>query len=372
MVIKLKKHNISRRISAVAALLAVLMLVSCTSQTGKTAIKLGDTVVTENMYNYWASYCKGYYMAAFGDEIEDKESFWTSDYGDGMTPESVFNQYILDFVKEITAASYLFDYYKLSLSETAENDIDSEINDLVENYGGGSEAEFNSYASNFGINKKILRQILEMETKHSVIQSYLYQNNIIEAVSDEDREEYYQSSFAHTKHIYISTSYSFNIAEDGTYIYDDSGSYLTDLTEAQAKAQKELADKIEAELTADNFEEMMAKYNEDPTASGYPDGYYFSANSDYVQSYITKALTMDEGEIVRIDTTDAVFFIKKYPLEEKAYENDEYADFFDGYDTTIKTLKYRSFIDTYFAEMQVEDNLTAIYSIKNVTPCMWY
>ena len=76
------KHTIKHRITAVLCSLVMLLgctaLFSCSADTSAPVMKYELTEVTENMYTYWMSAYKSYYLKMLGGE--DTEAYLSSEF----------------------------------------------------------------------------------------------------------------------------------------------------------------------------------------------------------------------------------------------------------------------------------------------------
>ncbi len=133
---------------------------------------------------------------------------------------------------------------------------------------------------------------LKVSAKHFELVSNInkdsYANNMGYVTGEIDESEYMT-----LKHILV----SFN-KEDGTT-----------LSEEDALAE---ANRIKAEITDSNFDELMAKYSEDPGSKSQPEGYTFAHNSGtMMQEFDDGGWALKVGEVSEPVRTDYGYHIIK-------------------------------------------------------------
>lgn len=332
--------------------------------------KYGDYAIDKSFYSYWIARYKAVLMYSYYD-IEDTDSFWDTDYGNG-TANEVLTAYADETIKNYLMSVYLFDKFDLQMAESVESGVDSQLKEIVDDAYEGNVALLNEDGYEYGINYNMLRQIYLAEAKTELVYDHLTSNVLKDKLTDEARETYLKDNYAHTTHIFIATEYNYNIDDDGNVIYDDEGNYTTELTEEQKKEKETVIAEIDSlTLTAENFGEYQKKYNEDIAIDKYANGYFVSSNIDFDTAYITAALTMDPGEVQKVEGTNGIYYILKQEMQEKAYEDERNADFFESYDEMVLNYLYWEYMDDLYADITVNDEIKKNISIKTVSPC-WY
>nr|MBQ4317712.1 hypothetical protein [Clostridia bacterium] len=306
-----------KKLSCLLAVLIVIaaILASCSSS-GETAMSYGNQTVTDRMYRYWATQFKEYVMSSFSDS-EDTDSFWNAQLENGMTMEEYADAIVLANVKKNLVCMKLFDEYSLKVSDEAYAAIDSDIADLVDSYG--SKAALNADLANSGINVDILREIYVIQEKIAAVYSYMTSSGLI-SPSDDELEKYYTDHYARIKYITIIMS-NITEGENGKVNY----SSLSE-EERAVKEGKIAAVLDELEGGAD-FDKVMDKYNE-YDMTGYENGVYISTNNAGY-AIIDEALSMEIGEVRRIDQDSACYIVKRLELEKKPYLDDKMGQFSD-------------------------------------------
>ncbi len=370
--------KIKRIISLFLGAVVILScLVSC-GDNSEAALTLGEHTVTEAMYSYWASSYKGNYMYTY-DDVENNDKYWSSELKDGVTVSEYFDDITLDAVKTTLVNSKLFTENNLSFTEKEIDAIDAYISDLIAERADGSKNLMNTMLGEYGINTKILRNIYLEEEKAAKVYSYLFGEGGEYAVGDEEYSEFYKENYVHFDMIYINNAYQYKTDDDGNRITDEDGYYLTeDLSEAD-KAKKDAEVKaVEDGLNAgESFDELYEKYSE---LKSYENGYYYSAADSYsdVLYYrlVAEAETLEVGQWVSVQSDTGVCIIKKLELDDKPWENEKNSDFFGKKGADFKSLvaenAYREFIESYFDDIKVDEEIIKKYSVKDVTPAYFF
>lgn len=356
-----------------ALILFVIIVTSLFSscRNSEYVMKYENKEVSVNYYRYWLSSYKARLLYYYRD-IEDSEEFWNSKYSEGVTIDDFLTETVDNYIKNYLVSDYLCDKFDISLTDATIKEIDNQLNDILTEIGEGSVSKFNSYAAEFGVNFKMLRNIYIMEAKSNLVYDYLISNQIKDAVNDDVIEEYYQNNYCRIKHIYIATQFSSNFNENGEPIYDENGNYTKDYTEEEKAAKLARVSQLEAVLTKDNFADYVEEYNEDPAVNIYKNGFYLSANTDYDANVITAGLTMNTGEVRKVETAYGIYFVYKYELDKGAWSNEENSDFFgDMYDTVCDKL-YNEMINGYFKDIEINEEAKRGISIKTVSPCSYF
>ncbi len=364
---------------ALALLLVVIMafsMLACNKQGGyfykngskEYIFKYGDYSITENFYTYWLARYKAVLMYQYSD-VSDTDEFWDGAYGNS-TANDIYTAYSDETVKNYLMSLYLFDFYKLTISEKRMTAIDQQLSEIISDGYAGNVASLNKDAYQYGINYEMLREIYIAEAKTEIVYDHILKNVVNSKLTDEVRDSYLKDNYANTTHIFVSTEMKYNFDKDGNPIYDDKGKYTTELTEAEKKEKEKIISELDSiTLNSLNFSEYQDKYNDDIAMKKYKNGYFVSANIDFDSAYVTAALTMKEGEIKKVEGENGVFYILKRSMPEKAYSNSDNSDFFVNYDTSVKQYLYWEFMAGLYKDIEINTELKKDITLKTVTPC---
>lgn len=344
----------------ICAFLAFAMTALVTTSCGKTADviyiadKNGNTVaaMNENIFSYHLSEQKSSFVM-FG--VTDSAEYWnkTPQSGGKSMGDIVFD-YIVDSAKNIVAGAYLYDTVKNSSEgakvQFSQNDIDIEkqLDSIEQQFisSMGSKSALESYLSGFGIDLKNLRKYNELLLKNDSLRSSI-------VPGEDEKKAYFEENYSIVKHILVNTT--FKAKEDGS---------LVSLTEQEIAAKLELADSINARLSAGEvFEDLWEQYKDADAAGAakYPQGYFVCENSSFTPTFKQAALDMQVGEIRTVKGDYGVHIIKKYPMDAEKYNL--YEDVESAITNSIVNKIYSETIAPYAAAVTINSESLANFSI---------
>ena len=427
----MRKNKIGTRFICViiACIMTILSLYSC-SLKGETLMSLEKAEVSVNMYQFWLSRYKADYIKNYMDGVE-KTDFWDQIYDikTNETYDDVLSKSIIENAKTIVAALYMFDELKLELPDSAVEDVDVLMADLVNEVGEGSKNVLNSELAKYGVNYNILREIYLNEQKIVYLQIYLFGEDA-ENISAAAKDTYYKENYLHFKHIYFFSNakpvyekdndgqeiyylegdhiaydkengepeYVDGVVvkdakgdiiyykEDGkisydtengkrAYVYGEDG-YITteECTIAEISERKQLSEELLERIeNGENFESLMEEYNEDVAIDEYPNGFYYPKNSPYYYSDILTAVDeMEIGEVKIVNSAYGIHIIKRYELEESGYTSTTNHDFFEDFNNSIMTEAFVNKAAEYYDKIEIDEELLKSYTLKDVKPCYNY
>ena len=361
-----------KRIAALlAALILVFTLASCAREVP--AVTVGRTVVTAPMYHYFASSYKAIFSYTYSD-YADKDTFWEKELSDGTTVREHLDALVLQNVKRTAAAAETCDALGLRLPDKTLDAIDQKLDELENAYADGSRNAFNSLLAAYGVNRSILREIYVMEAKVELLEDALFAAGGELALTDEARERYYEENYARVSLILIGDTYRYETDEDGHFVTDTTGEYITVALTDEEKAEKAAKiTEIEEKLAVgENFDALEKTYSEAAAFYGedgvYPNGYYLTAGSPFVSEVTELAFSLKEGEIGKVSTEYGTFFAHRLPLDQGAFAKADNADFFTDFDKTVKEANYIAYLAPTVADAVVDENVIAPLSLPEVTP----
>ncbi|MBR6709003.1 MAG: hypothetical protein IKL84_04925, partial [Clostridia bacterium] len=256
----------TRLIRPVALLLALIMtlgaLAGCAAS-GDVVMELGGSKITANMLAFWLSRYKAFFVYYYMNNQED-DSMWSMAVDEtGTTVNDLFTSYVVENAKTYVASLYLFDQYKLKLSDKAKADIEQTLAEIVDSTG--SKSALNADLSNYAVNYDILKEIYTIEAKVERLQEYILSAEGPAPLTTAQMDEYYQKNYARISHIFIGTDSKFVYDEEGMYVYDEEGNVKTEeYTEEELAEQKRKAEEVVSKLEAGgDFDELLEKYTED-------------------------------------------------------------------------------------------------------------
>lgn len=225
-------------------LLALVLLFSVVlsgcSKHGATLITAGENEISLNVYQLYLSRMKWtLYMA--GENV-NSDGYWSQYISlNGKTYKEHYSTQVLEGLKQIAAALYLYDELGLTLSKEDEQKIDELIDTFVKEVGEGSEAKLNSALAVYGANITVLRDAYVIEAKLEQLKTHLYGKDGAQLTAVV-KEEYYQQSYLR--------GYQLSVAN---YYYDHekdkNGNAVYYLTNTAADGTVTLTEKIAYDTT---------------------------------------------------------------------------------------------------------------------------
>ncbi len=353
--------NKTKIITGIAA--ASLALCALTSCGGKSVMTYGSSSISENEFRYYLATYKGRYAQTYSDFKDTHEFFSRSIDSEGHTAEEVLYDMVLHNVKMTLVSEELFEEYGLTLPRSTEDTINDFIDSLVEDCAGGSKNVLNATLGEYGINMKMLKTICLRDEKTSALYAYLYGEGGEFAIDDVDRTKYLNDNYVRVRHIYVNNKYAYDTDENGNQKYTDDGLYaLRELTEEEAEAKNALVSAIDESLeSGGDFEEIYEAFSEDKY---YESGYYITRDMDFIDGVVEAAFDLEVGEWEKIESDYGTHYVMRLEMDERPWENEDSADFFDGYDETVSESLFAEKIESYIDEVECDSEVLDSYSLE--------
>ena len=354
------------RTAAAFLLLAAMLLTTACSTATIPAMEYEGNTISVNMYKYWLSRYKAVFLYSYSD-ITDTAEFWNTVIdSNGTTYEDFLTEVVNENIKSYLVAATLCEDYGIKIDAETEKMLDEYIDELINELGEGSRSQFNQYASAYGVNSRILKDVYVTEEKLSVLYEYLYGENGKTRITDEQKDQYYHDNYYLIQHLYINDQYEYILDENGNYSYGEDGYALTrELTADELAAKTAAIEAVKEGLeSGETFESLYDSYSEDKF---YPNGYYLTVSTQFVTEIVTSAVKMNVGDVEILETDLGFHVVKKYPLNEKAYEDTANADFFDGYEDMVGQYFYHQEISSMAEDVVVHEDAIADVRLSTVT-----
>ena len=359
-----------------AMLAAVLLIVSaagCGSDS-PAAIQVGDVKITSNMFCYWMSRYKAMFLYMYFGTTTDNSQYWSAQLAEGVTYGDFLETLAITNIKSNAVCLKLFEDYGLSLTKDQINAVDEAINQKISS--AGSKAALNSALSAYGANVNVLREIYLAEAKLNVLKDYLYGDNGIDRVTDAELDAYYKENYFRDKHILVLTGAKYVLSDDGKPEVDSTtGSYKTAELTADEKAVKiELAADLEKRIAAgEDFDSLCVQYTEDLGMQQFPGGYYFTSTSTYLPTGVISAVQgMKVGDVQTVETSAGIYIVKRYELEDKAYQNTDLTAMFSDISSTVMSMKLQNLVAEHVSEIVTNDAIIADYPLAYCSANFYY
>ena len=252
---------------AAFALAAVLMCSGCAGSAGKTAIKVGDSAVTEGGIKFYAE------QGMMNPDVEEAAKSMKETY------------LVMELAKKMNIA----------ISEEEEKQIKSSIANFKSSNGGKKQAD--EMLKGYGVSDEDLRKIIGV----SAYQSAILQQLEIADPTDEEAEQFFKDNYLRAKHVLVMTT-------DPT-----TGAELDEAAKAEAKKKAE--DILAQAQGGADFNALVTEFGEDPGMESNPDGYVFT-DGDMVKEFEDMTKSLQPGEIGMCETSYGYHVIQRLALDE--------------------------------------------------------
>lgn len=346
---KMKSFNFFKKIICLAVVMATLLLsVASCGGLGKPLLKLEDASLSVNLFELYLSRTKGTLCSAdyFGPTAKDS-GFWETwiDVYEKKTYNTHYTELVLDNAKSYLAAVAEFDKLGLKLPQSYIDEIDTKLQEMIDNDANGSKTAFNAILAEYGANYEILREAYIIEAKIAYLREELFGKNGSK-IGANIIDDYYKENYVRFKQIFLysyelvydedangdkiyyrtdnskvsyDTSKTAKVNADGKYAVDENGDRVYVYTDENGKeriaykkdgaAPKQKFDAdgnaivryyekdseemkilnsdakaiMEEAKTGDfaGFDLLVEEYNQEDGSKDYPNGYYVSQNTAY-------------------------------------------------------------------------------------------
>ena len=351
----------------IAVLLVIMTVLGVCSCGGDSyAMKYGKAVISQNEYMYLLSRYKAIFLTSYLNG-QDTNEMWNMPVSDnGTTIEAFLMSVANENIKNNAVCLQTFDDLGLKLTNEQINAVDEYIKSLRTK--AGSKDSLNSELSEFGVNSNDLKEIYLKDEKIKAVKTALFEKGAELELTDTERDAYYKTSYVRLKHIYINNVKDFARDDEGDLIIDsDTGTYKTrELSETEKAEKTALAESIYADiLSGGDFDSLMLEHTADPAMTNFPDGYYVTVSSTLLPTaLIEKGFSMADGEVEYIESEIGVHIIKREPLEEKAYADQNKLVFFTDFENTLMMSKLTDYLATHSEDVLVNTDVTDTFSLR--------
>lgn len=286
-------RKIIRTIAALAIVaLLIGSLASCSS--ADYAIKVGNSIISENDYKRGVATLRQNYLKESSEE--DSKALWTAKDDEGST----LSQMLSEAIKQELIKNKLFaeQFEKLGLVFSAEEEdaIKESVAQIAEAYG--SMTAFNQALSDgYYTYDEFLTEYYDNFKKTKVL-NYYFGENGEKPVSLQDLKNYYKLNHAYVQFIYITKE-----DEDGNIIKGD------ELAAARARAQDAL-EAAQRESKKDYFPELIATYSD--MSGSDTEGMVVTNDGTFNEDVEKAAFDLELGEVTLVETEGALMILKRY------------------------------------------------------------
>ncbi len=351
----------------VCILLTVLLclttvLTGCGGETGEVVMTYGDSVITENIFQYYLSYYKNIYLKTYSD-MKDTAAYYQTVMPDGRTAEQVLFDMTVENVKMTLVCMELFGKEGLSVSTALQDDIDSYLKDLVKEYAGGDKKALNATLAQYGVNLDMLADIYIDQEKSGFLFDYYHGENGTKPLTDEEKDSWYRENYSRIVHLYINDAYYYPVNEAGFTQTDREGNPISAPLTEEMQAEKDMTIKaVDASLAAgSDFIDVYNTFSEDKY---YQNGYYLTRTTDFVPAVVEAAFTLEEYEWTKVTSEKGTHYVYRLPLDDKAWEAEANADFFASFETDLSSNIFMTYIRTFLPDVWVDTEALSKYTVE--------
>lgn len=398
------KKIICRTLCLIFALVMMIPIVSGCNKKKTDIYILGNHTITEKEYVYLTGMFKKRVMMSIDPYLTDNDL--TQEMENGMTIaeylEIAYRQSFDQTVLSLLFAQPMFEKLGLSLSYEDELKISSAANEVAmtiayEFSGKYDINEFNKVATEYGFDYDTLVSVYRKQYKEAMVKEHLLGKNY-EKITKEQKESYCKENYLCYQTLIINTTYKEYVDSSGEKsilpLTEDEKRerelLVTELKELLINKNKDynyvlLADKVDM-----TYEQLWELYDDDNRITGhYPYGCYGPSDPTLAQlesnNVLSSAYYSKEGEVkaatakryfdqggsfedangetTTINPGDyfeyGTIFVKRLPLDPKAYEKEENDDFFgDSFIFAVANTVYFKALQEYEASLSYETQVS--------------
>ncbi len=396
----MKKTNLITKILAFALVLclAVPMFASCGSNETVMTMEIDGKTYTigEKEFSLLMTIKKlDYFCSIPWPNSLDVESTWTSTLEEGGTEtfETYYKNMIVDQTKAFLVEQYLAEKYNLSLTkEDLDNNKaykDYAVKSGIDPYRGYNQGVGTGrYKSYYGYSADSFYDVyMPMLQRSADIYEYLFGEEGIMKVTDEQLSEYYENNYLGYQYIMIDLENKVvrdengdrvretttTKDEDGKEVIEETDSYKTEkLTDDEKSEKQTLAATILKELEAGTatFEELIEKYSDEFLSVEYSEGLFAHKDGTFLTTEVDEAakeLEIGEytDEAVSVSSNTKQYIVKRIELKEEVYNDEHYAELFENYESSVSEIKYEEYIETFFDKIVVDEAIAGKYTMAD-------
>ncbi len=308
-----------KRITAlILIVISLLTFAACsekeTALNSSGAIIAGDTKLDGAAYYSELYSYKNDFLFNYLGLAEDNEAIWSQDSPSGRT-ETVGETLSRMALEDMVQFAWVVEYAKDNGAVLDEEDM-AMLEEGYQNLKDSLETEekYQEYLTTLKFTDETIREYLEQTLYYDKGFALLISENGLYPVADEEYDKYYEDNFYTVKHIFVN-----NVSKE-----DEDGNAVA-LTEEEAKAQTEKADKIYSDLEGGLSFDTLFILSEDGMQSSYPDGLTFTEGM-IDSAYEEAAKKLEIGEYTKVNGTNGgIYIILRMELSEADREEyDEY------------------------------------------------
>lgn len=339
---------------------AALLLLSACGRSAD-AMTWNGVSISENEFRFYLATYKARFAQTYSD-FKDNEAFYRQTIGDGTAEDFLFAT-VVNNVGYSLLCDGLFKQYGLSLSSSVTAAVDGYVDSFLNDYADGNKNVLNQSLGVYGVNMKLFREILLRDERASAVYNYLYGPDGTVGINDDDRQAYLEENYARVRHIYVNNAYVYSTDANGRPVYDEYGQQeKKPLSGEDLEAKNKLVAAIdEALASGEDFDAVYEAASEDKY---YAEGYYLTRTMDFVEGVVKSAFDMEVGEWTKVESDVGVHYIKRLPLGDKPWADENCADFFPDYDENVSNALFTAMLDGLMPEVVCNEEVLSAYTVE--------
>ena len=351
--------NIVRLLAAALILALALSLFACSN--GRSAMKIGRTSFSEKIYAYYMTCYKQYWLSTLGQA--DEPSFWSSEH-EGVNVGDYLQNVSETAIKARLVSAYLFDFYKLRISDSENAYVGRLLAGLVEAAGGEEALKDEEPFKSLGVTKSDLYDILIIDSKAGALQDYLYGESGVMKVTDQQRENYYQNKYYRFEHFYL-MNYDYDRDGEGKIQYDEEGhAKVKEISDERFEEKLALAnDILKRAEGGEDFGKLIDEYSEELSKSKYKNGHYLTVPNDYFADISDNVTAAKIGEYRLFQSELGIHIIHRISLDEGAWKNNDESGDFYNFEDLVTEAAFKELTSSYYEKITVNEEITGKYKI---------
>lgn len=285
--------NIVRAIALFAvAVLLIGALASCSG--ADYAIKVGNSIISENDYKRSVATLRQNYLQESGEE--DTKELWTTEDEQGSTLSEMLTDALQQDLIEKKLYAEQFEKLGLSFSAEEEQALTESVAQIAESYGSMT-AFNNALADGYYTYDEFMTEYYDAAKKTKVLSHYFGEKGE-KPVSLQDLKNYYALNHIYVKFIYITKQ-----DEDGNFFVGK------ELQAARDRAQETL-EAARRESEKDYFPDLIETHSD--MKADEADGMVITNDGTFNEKVEKAAFGLELGEVTLVETESALMILKRY------------------------------------------------------------
>lgn len=355
---------LKRAVCAALCLLVLPALFSCGKK--EYAMRLENTSFSGRIYGYYLACYKQYWLTYFGQT--DDEKFWSS-VSEGETNAKRLTDISEQAVEKRLICTHLFDLYGLKLSESENNSISRMIAAMKDAAPGNNGIKDDEVFRSLGLDESDLKKILVIDSKTAAFQDYLFGEDGVRKITDEDRERYYLENYYRFRLLFLMNC-DFARDGEGNIVYNESGSAaVKEISDERYEEKLDLAkDILEKVRGGDGLQKYIDEYSEELEKDDYKNGRYICSVNEYGPLISAAVMKLSEGEAGLLQTPTGIYVLQREEPDPGAWnnkENEAGGDFYN-FELMVTENAFDEYLSPFYEKISVDRSVTEKYKMEEL------